>query len=768
MPGPEIQTVDDVKARVVTLAEIGLNCGAMQKGIDNYAIDIELDGQFLQRARFVIQEIVKRVVAGKRPMADADEIDAFRDAYADMVVVSLHKTKTGMSPEQVRIAHFGIIKFVLVEIKAQLDTAIKQVEETLGRQQLIGSRNLLVTQEKVAWLRKHYATFYYRATRAIFRHLQREETGQLRQLREQFLGDQMPELPNILFNPMLAVAAPVSPRLMLESYVLWPGSAEALGEANDGLEEFLMGQLPELRFTPLKPARRPILGEMEIYDQLGGLFGAQAILGAAVDQKDQVVEEFGWLDHPGNVRLLFDAAVHERMLAKIEGMRARRQFKSDMKKLRKIGIDARARFAREAQAREMIAGYVLRDEWSLAYDDILELPVACAYVAGNESRKGLARMDQSRDGAAGLVKQLDEWAKEVNRRVKEEPEEFALRILTDMSRFRLHLKYYRFAHRIFNRLNVITEPEKIRLSRAGGHLYRLLGSEQSKAAEPSEPEIVHHTILKADVRGSTAVTEELINQNLNPASYFSTRFFDPITELLATYGAVKVFIEGDAVILAIHEQNFDPQQWYSVSRACGIAREILDIVASKNAHSRQTGIPPLEIGIGICYSDNKPMFLFDEDRPMMISSAISEADRLSSCSWRLRQIFGKGQFNVEVLEIADADREQAEKGQTHLLYNVNGIVLDGAAFQKLKSEIRLRKLRVKIGDSSGSVYVGQFPDVIGKARDLVIREGVIGRWQNGVALAGPDGGQYFYEVLPNSKFASQVLELARSSAAKTG
>lgn len=766
MPGQQISSAKDLLAHAAAPADIRLDCSVMQKGIDNYAIDIELDSRFLARTRRVLQELVKRVVGGRRPNADADLIDAMREAYVDMVNVSLHRTKTNFDPAQVRICHFGIIKFIVSEVRDQIEAHVRQVEETLGQQQFAGSRSLLVTQERFAWLRKHSAAFQYRATRAMFRQLQREETSQLRPLREQFLGDDLIELPNILLNPMLAVTSPMLPQLTLDSYMMWTGNADAFCDAIAELEKYLAGRLPELALTPLRAPAKSLVGDTEIYDQLGGIFGAQPILGAATDQKDEVNEQFCWLDQPANIRLLFDASVHERMIGNVHGWRATREFKSLTRKLQKIGMEARSRFVGDARAREMVAGYIMREDWAAANEDIIDLPSACAYVAGNDSRKILAKIDQSREGAPALIKQMDEWAKELNRRFKEESTEFSLRILTDLSRFRLHLKYYRFAHRMFNRLNVITAPDQIQLSRAGGHLYRLLGADQSKSAESAEPEIVHHTIIKADVRGSTVVTEELIKQSLNPASYFSTRLFRPISDLLDVYGAVKVFIEGDAVILAIYEHDVDPGQWYSVSRACGIARQILDIVASKNAHARQTGIPALEIGIGICYSDDKPMFLFDDDKPIMISSAIGEADRMSSCSWNLRETFAGGQFNVEVLEIAEGDRQRGEKGQHFARYNVNGVMLGTAAFRKLKSEIRLRKLKVKAGKTTQTVYVGQFPDMVGKVRDLVIREGVVGVWREGEVQLGQEGGEPFYEVLPNSKFTSQVLELARNQAAK--
>jgi TPP-dependent trihydroxycyclohexane-1,2-dione (THcHDO) dehydratase len=46
-------------------------------------------------------------------------------------------------------------------------------------------------------------------------------------------------------------------------------------------------------------------------------------------------------------------------------------------------------------------------------------------------------------------------------------------------------------------------------------------------------------------------TRTLLEKGLNPASYFSLNFYDPINKLLPKYEAKKVFIEGDALILAL-------------------------------------------------------------------------------------------------------------------------------------------------------------------------------------------------------------------------
>jgi len=288
----------------------------------------------------------------------------------------------------------------------------------------------------------------------------------------------------------------------------------------------------------------------------------------------------------------------------------------------------------------------------------------------------------------------------------------------------------------------------------------LMNREEVKVMADEAPEIVHHAVLKADVRGSTTVTEELMNQNLNPASYFSLRFFNPINEQLAVFDANKVFIEGDAVILSTYELEQQMTQWYAVSRICGMAIEMLDIVKSRNADASQTNLPALEIGIGICYSPTRPLFLFDEDRPIMISKAIGEADRMSSCSWRLRSTLDAGEFNVDVLLLDDGDAQRGEKGQTLLRYNVNGILLDSPAFEKLLTEVNFRRMKLKVADESQVFYIGKFPDIAGRERYLVVREGKVRLFKDDVIQG--ETGEVFHEVLPNGKLTNQIVKLAES------
>jgi class 3 adenylate cyclase len=135
------------------------------------------------------------------------------------------------------------------------------------------------------------------------------------------------------------------------------------------------------------------------------------------------------------------------------------------------------------------------------------------------------------------------------------------------------------------------------------------------------------------------ITSSLRDRGLNPASYFSLNFFDPISEILIEYGGAKEFLEGDAIILSFFEHEDRPEGWYSVARACALAVRMLRITEQYNANNQNNHLPLLEFGIGICYQQGPPTFLFDGDNRITISPAINLADRLSSCDKILRRQF---------------------------------------------------------------------------------------------------------------------------------
>tara|TARA_B100000315_G_scaffold227337_1_gene234982 strand:+ start:130 stop:591 length:462 start_codon:yes stop_codon:yes gene_type:complete len=142
----------------------------------------------------------------------------------------------------------------------------------------------------------------------------------------------------------------------------------------------------------------------------------------------------------------------------------------------------------------------------------------------------------------------------------------------------------------------------------------------------------------------------------------------------------------------------------------------------------------------------------------MISGAIGLADRMSGCSWNLRSAIKKNLFNVDVLRIAEGKSGKGEKGQHYLRYNVNGINIDDLAFSKLKNEIPLKSVRIKLNAKDYLFHVGQYPDVNGRKKDLVIREGKVGLWRNLEIHEDPDSDESYFEVVVNRKVLPLVLE----------
>ena len=110
-------------------------------------------------------------------------------------------------------------------------------------------------------------------------------------------------------------------------------------------------------------------------------------------------------------------------------------------------------------------------------------------------------------------------------------------------------------------------------------LYECLLREE---ARPEHDQVVSHVIIKADVRGSTKMTQDLLARGLSPASHFSLNLHEPVKRLLDRYSAKKVFIEGDAIVLAIFETEASRAYARPVAKACALSRQILAVCNSYN------------------------------------------------------------------------------------------------------------------------------------------------------------------------------------------
>lgn len=300
------------------------------------------------------------------------------------------------------------------------------------------------------------------------------------------------------------------------------------------------------------------------------------------------------------------------------------------------------------------------------------------------------------------------------------------RFLRDFIRYHRDLRRLEALNSAMDGINVITTDKLRQLSAINNTLYEFLLPEEQK---PVEDKVVHHVVIKADIRESSTLTRTLSERGLNPASYFSLNFYEPVNTLLPKYGASKVFIEGDAVILALFER--EGEAGFGVGRACVLAKEITEIVRAYNQKSQQAGLPTLELGIGISYQDSPPMYLMDGSSRIMISGALNESDRLSSCSRGSRRYLNGAEtlFNVYSFQTVDDEDTGGNPEEFLLRYNIGGIHINEPAFQKLTQEISLQAHDLTLptiwDKEVVRLYSGLVPVGQGSFHRLVVRQGRI-------------------------------------------
>jgi len=281
-------------------------------------------------------------------------------------------------------------------------------------------------------------------------------------------------------------------------------------------------------------------------------------------------------------------------------------------------------------------------------------------------------------------------------------------------------------------------------------------------------QVVSHVIIKADVRGSTKMTQDLLGRGLSPASHFSLNLHEPVKKLLDRYSAKKVFIEGDAIVLAIFETESSQSYARAVAKACSLSRQILAVRNSYNDGALSAKLPALEIGIGVAFQGSAPTYWTDGESKIMISKALNLSDRLSGCAKLAKRLLSKQKTDFAVFQFLTAlEGASAEELDEFLVrYNMNGIELNEDGFLKLREEISLNSVTTKLempwGKENVTLYFGEVP--MGESTEfIVVREGLARQILPDGKIGVPTDHK-FYEVCTAPNLYDLVAALKRSQA----
>jgi hypothetical protein len=361
------------------------------------------------------------------------------------------------------------------------------------------------------------------------------------------------------------------------------------------------------------------------------------------------------------------------------------------------------------------------------------------------------------------MKPLEELSKRIRRYSREDLQVMVLRFATDFLRLRRDLHDSEHLTACMERINLITAEKVRELSRMNNRLYECLLREE---ARPEQDQVVSHVIIKADVRGSTRMTQDLLSRGLSPASHFSLNLHEPVKRLLDRYSAKKVFIEGDAIVLAIFETEGSQSYARAVAKACVLSRQILTVCNSYNDRAVSSQLPALEIGVGVAFQGSAPTYWTDGESRIMISKALNLSDRLSGCAKLAKRMLSgqKTHFSVFQFLTAMEGASSEELDEFLVRFNLNGIELNEEGFQKLAEEISLdtfsTPLEMPWGKEEVSLYYGEVP--MGESVELIVVRKGLARQLLPDGKIGRSSDHNYYEICTSQALCDLIAALKRT------
>jgi hypothetical protein len=686
---------DDIIPPSLSSYRPSLSLEGLSVGVDNLRHDVHLSPKFTEIARAHVARLIARhgdvegLLAAEAPQttprtpflnklttvlkpgAKADPSD-LKSVLTELHVAALNRAKAENKVAIDLLARLAVLKFLRLELNAQFAQVLERCRMMLKSYEGVRQQKALEYRERVAAFQVRKKIIQRKSGQELFLLLRDIEKETLARMRRSRFGDNDSEGHKLLINRLMFSDDGRDDYLCAEQYVMlgnWDRDPDRFIRMREITCEFLRSL--EIDVPDEDAELDPWLNAPENAQQLVGGGSPEEITPEGRSQRARLS---AW------VRLLEDQSVMEYVIASYEV------------------VPLLSEYASRINPQQLKNALVNRAEC----DRVERLIQEGGKLSANSLYSAVGRVASCRGADRAKV---------------------AGRFLRDFLRYHRDMRRLEAINSALDSVNLIGNAKLRELSAVNGTLYEFLLTEEQK---PAEERALGHVIIKADIRDSSRLTRSLMDSGLNPASYFSLNFYDPVNKLLPKYNASKVFIEGDAIILALHEKEGEPG--LAVSRACVLAREMIEIVRGYNELVIKAGLPPLELGVGISYQEAAPLYLMDGEKRIMISEALNESDRLSSCNKRARKAVEPlgSPFHVYAFQtVSDVDAGEAAEDFV-MSFNLGGIRMSPAAFEKLRSEISLESIKLKLPELWGNEGLKLYGALVamdnGIFRKIVLRE----------------------------------------------
>jgi len=785
-------------------------------GVDNIHHDVFLSPRFLQLTRDYLFDLIRQNASRNYlpgiELRTAKALDgtAFRKLLADVLHSSLTNAKYHKNIEMDLLFRVAILKFLTTELGSQFANLIHEGKEWIRQrgEHFERSQQAHVIKARLSELQSARSSVIRAVGQQVAQSWIDVEENIIAKARKALFGEEFTPLYDLLKNRLIFLDGGKDDTYFLEHYVLLGNYARDPDrfEAMDALFQELLSHAgvvvnQDSAFQEADKAYAEAMHEAQVMrDEIANLEEQKELLRKRLDRSDSFLNRFRAPADPADLkaslndielRLKHQELKLEEFGAVLEAARQKLDYYekdqkgrlgdylNDPENARRLFDPSAEPEATRNQRAKLLAQLLERlEQQDLLYHVLASYEIraiAATYhppVHLQQLRKALVSRDELKRVEQVLKqvpakqlseKPIDELSRKMRRYSREELQSQVLRFATDFFLLHRDLRDAEHLTSCMDRVSLVETEQARDLSRLNNKLYECVLPDEAKTKQ--DP-VVSHVIIKADVRGSTKMTQDLLSRGLSPASHFSLNLHEPVKKLLDRYGAKKVFIEGDAIILAIFETESSRTYARSVAKACVLARQILNVCNSYNDSAASSDLPALELGLGVAHQGDSPTYWTDGESRVMISKALNLSDRLSGCAKLARRMldrqkshFGLFQF-LQTMQGASAE----ELDEFLVRYNRDGIELNEEGFLKLYDEISLECIETKLdlpwGKENVTLYYGEVP--MGESVELLVLRKGFARELSSDGKIGAPSTHLYYEVCTAPKLYELVAALLRT------